>query len=129
MAIAALVLSSPGDQAQAVAALRRVPDQAHASAERLGNIARWAAGLYPADPTWPVWIKPDMLAEWFVVTQLSQIPALAPPPGELDFRQAAAMLMLLARADDDTPAVVGVFADLVSANPVPPLAKLVSLLR
>jgi tetratricopeptide (TPR) repeat protein len=118
MAIAALILSSPGDQAQAVAALRRVPDLADASAERLGNIARWAAGLYPADPTWPIRIKPDMLAEWFVVTQLSQVPELAGPLGELDFRHAAAMLMLLARASDHTPAAVELFANLVSANPV-----------
>ena len=118
MAIAALILSSPGDQAQAVAALRRVPDLADASAERLGNIARWAAGLYPADPTWPIRIKPDMLAEWFVVTQMSQIPELAGPLGELDLRHAAAMLMLLARASDHTPAAVELFANLVSVNPV-----------
>ena len=118
MAIAVLMLSSPLDQAQAVAALRRMPDLADASAERLGNIARWAAGLYPADPPWPIRIKPDMLAEWFVVAQVSQTPELVGPLDELDLPHAAAVLMLLARASDHMPAAVRLFADLVSADPV-----------
>lgn len=117
MAIAALVLASPLDQAQAVATLRRVPDLADASAERLANIARWAAGLYPADPPWPIRIRPDLLAEWFVVTQLTRTPELIGPARELTRAHASATLAVLARASDHMAAAVPIFADLVSANP------------
>jgi hypothetical protein len=71
-AIAALLLASPADQAQAVEMLHHIPELASASPERRANIARWAAHLYPGpgDPAWPIQIKPDMLAEWFAVSQV-----------------------------------------------------------
>ena len=99
-AIAALLLASPADQAQAVAVLRRVPELAKASAERRANIARWAAHLYPSDPPWPIQIKPDMLAEWFAVTQLTQTPELAGLLRVMTPAQKAALLVLLAHASD-----------------------------
>jgi hypothetical protein len=71
--IAALLLASPTDHTEAVAVLRQLPDMADGSAERLANIARWAANLYPSDPQRPLQIKPDMLAEWFLVNELDPV--------------------------------------------------------
>ena len=115
-AIAALLLASPADQAQAVAVLRRVPELAKASAERRANIARWAAHLYPSDPPWPIQIKPDMLAEWFAVTQVTQTPELAGLLRVMTPAQEAALLVLLAHASDHIPQAVQLFADIVAAD-------------
>ena len=73
-AVAVLVISGAADESQAVAALRWVSDLADALTERLANIGRWAGHLYPREPPWPLRIQPDMLAEWFAVTQLTHIP-------------------------------------------------------
>ena len=115
-AIAALLLASPADQEQAAALLRRVPELATASAERRANIARWAAYLYPCDPPWPIQVKPDMLAEWFTITQLMQTPELVDLLGAMDPQQKAAMLLLLAHASDHMPQAVQLFADIVGAD-------------
>ena len=115
-AIAALLLASPADQAQAAAMLRRVPELAKASAERRANIARWAAHLYPSDPPWPLQIKPDMLAEWFAVTQLTQTPALAGLLRVMTPAQKAALLVLLAHASDHILQAVQLFAEIVAAD-------------
>jgi len=115
-AIAALLLASPADQAQAAATLRRVPELAKASAERRANIARWAADLYPSDPPWPLQIKPDMFAEWFAVTQLTQIPELAGVLRAMTPAQEAALLLLLAQASDNIPQAVQLFATVAAAD-------------
>jgi Tetratricopeptide repeat len=115
-AIAVLLLARPVDQAQAVAALTRVPELATASDERRANIARWAAHLYPSDPPWPIQIKPDMLAEWFAVTQLAHTPSLMGLLRAMTSAQKAALLLLLAHASDHVPQAVQLFADMVAAN-------------
>jgi tetratricopeptide (TPR) repeat protein len=115
-AMAALLLASPADQAQAVAALRQVPELGEAPAERRANIARWAARLYPGDPAWPIQIKPDMLAEWFVVSQVTQTPELAGLVRVMTFAQRAALLVLLAHASDHISQAVPLFADVVAAD-------------
>jgi hypothetical protein len=73
-AIAALILSGAATEPDAVTTLRTAPDLADATAERLARIARWAFHLYPPGP---VRIQPDMLAEWFLITQLTSAPGLA----------------------------------------------------
>jgi tetratricopeptide (TPR) repeat protein len=116
-AIAALVLASPADQKQAVAMLRRVPDLAKAPAERRANIARWAAHLYPGDPPWPIQIKPDMLAEWFAVTQvITETLELAGLLSVMTPEQQAALLVLLAHASDHIIQAAQLFADIVAAD-------------
>ena len=113
-AIAALLLASPVDDEQAAEALRRLPELAStALAERRANIARWAARLYPGDPPWPIRIKPDMLAEWFVVTQT---PELAELPRVMTPAQESELLVLLAHAGDHMPQAVQLFADVVAAD-------------
>jgi tetratricopeptide (TPR) repeat protein len=115
-AIAALLLARPADQEQAAAALRSVPELATASAERRANISRWAAHLYPADPSWPIQLKPDMLAEWFVVTQITRTPELAGLLRAMNSTQEAALLVLLAQASDRMSQAVELFADIVAAD-------------
>jgi tetratricopeptide (TPR) repeat protein len=121
-AIAVLLLASPADHAQAVAVLGRLPELATASAERRANIARWAGHLYPGDPPWPIQLKPDMLAEWFVVTQLTQTPDLAGLSLAMTPARQATLLVLFARASDHMPAAVQLFTNIIAAD-TPRLAE------
>ena len=115
-AVAALVISGAADESQAVAALRRVADLADARTERLANIGRWAGHLYPHEPPWPIRIQPDMLAEWFAVTQLTTHPELAEMYGGMDPEHSAVLLMLLAHASDHIPQAARLFADLIAGD-------------
>jgi tetratricopeptide (TPR) repeat protein len=117
-AIAVLLLASPADRAQAVAVLRYVPDLATASDERRANIVRWAAHLYPNDPPLPIKLKPDMLAEWFVVTQVTHTPALVRLQQAMTPTGEVALLVLLAHASDHIPQAVQLFADIVAADTI-----------
>ena len=102
--------------------LHHVPELATASAERRTNIARWAAHLYPSDPSWPIHLKPDMLTEWFAVTQLTQTPELADLLRLMTPPQEVALLVLLAHASDQMSEAVQLFADVVAAD-IPRLAE------
>ena len=118
-AIAALLLASPADLEQAVAALRCLPELvSEASEERRANIARWAVHLYPGDPPWPIQIKPSVLAGWFTVTQLTQSPELAAVLRAMTPTQEAALLVLLARASDYIPQAAQLFADVIGGDTV-----------
>jgi tetratricopeptide (TPR) repeat protein len=112
-AIAALLLVSPTDHEQAAKVLRRVPELRNATAERRANIARWAAHLYPGEPQWPIQIKPDMLAEWLVVTQLTHTPELAASRRGITPVDQAGLLVLLAHASDHMPQAVQLFIGIV----------------
>ncbi len=112
--ITALILSGAAGEDQATTALRAVPDLADASAERLARIARWAMHLYPPGP---VRIKPDMLAEWFLITQLTSVPGLASHLNDLAGQHAPALLTLFAHASDHMPAAVPLYARLIQADP------------
>ena len=112
--ITALMLSGAAGEDQATTALRAVPDLADASAERLARIARWAMHLYPPGP---VRIQPDMLAEWFLITQLTSVPGLASHLNDLAGHHAPALLTLLAHASDHMPAAVPLYARLIQADP------------
>jgi tetratricopeptide (TPR) repeat protein len=113
-AIAVLAMASPADEHEAVAVLGRVPEVAKFPA--LASIARWAARLYPSEPPWPIRIKPDMLAESFVVTQLTDNSALRALPEHMTGAQKAALLELLARASDHTPQAARLFAGIIDAD-------------
>jgi tetratricopeptide (TPR) repeat protein len=116
-AIAALALAGAIGQSQGEveAALRRVPELDDSSSERLANISRWITYLYPG-PAWPVRIRPDMLAEWFIVTQLTHEPRLAPIPQKLTSQQMAALLTLLARASNHLPQAIVLFAEILATD-------------
>ena len=113
-AIAALMLSRAATEPDAVTALHAVPDLADATAERLARIARWAFGLYPPAP---VQIQPDMLAEWFLITQLTTAPSLAAHLNDLTGHHTPALLTLLARASDHMPAAIPLYARLIHTDP------------
>ena len=112
--IAALMLSGAVGEPEAVTALRAVPELADATAERLARIARWALHLYPPGP---VQIKPDMLAEWFLVTQLASAPSLAAHLNDVARPHIPALLILLAHASDHLPAAVALYTRLIQTDP------------
>jgi tetratricopeptide (TPR) repeat protein len=113
--ITALLLVGPASEEEAASVLRIVPGLSDAAEERLTNIARWAAHLYPGDPAWPIQMKPSKLAEWFLVTQLTQSPALASALPRLTTSHAAAALQVIARASDHMSQGPALFAGLVAS--------------
>ena len=115
-AIAALMLAGAANEAGAVTALRWVPDLGDASAERLANIARWALSLYPSDPPGPIRIQPDMLAEWFLITQLTGTSSLADHLGTLPHTQVMSLLTLLAHASDHMSEAVPLYTKIIRVN-------------
>jgi len=115
-AIAALMLAGAANEAEAVTALRWVPDLGDASAERLANIARWALSLYPSDPPGPIRIQPDMLAEWFFITQLTGTSKLADHLGTLPPTQVMSLLTLLAHASDHMSEAVPLYTKIIRVN-------------
>lgn len=116
-AIGALLLASPASHSEAVAVLRLVPEMADAPAERLANIARWAVSVYPGDPQWPLQIKPDMLAEWFLVRQLTQTRDLNHIIASLSTDAAAAALITLAHASDHSAEAAELFTAVAASDP------------
>ena len=99
--IAALALLGAANENEATAVLNRIPELDNAFGERLAGIMSWIAALYPADPGGAPEIRPDMIGEWFVVSQLTAHPALARSLRDgLTDAQAAHALGFLARAAD-----------------------------
>ena len=114
-AVAALALLGADTDAEAEEVLRRVPELRDASAERRYEIAAWTAALYPADAGMTPRIRPDVIGEWFVVSQLTSNKALADElRAGLDDDQAGRALGFLGRAADWIEAagpLFGKFAD------------------
>jgi tetratricopeptide (TPR) repeat protein len=115
-AIAALMLAGAANEAEAVTALRWVPDLADAPAERLANIARWALSLYPSHPPGPIRIQPDMLAEWFLITQLAGTSELADHLSTLPHTQVMSVLTLLAHASDHMSEATSLYTKIIRVN-------------
>ena len=110
--VAALVLLGPEDDGEAEQILRRIPELRDAQEERLAAIAAWIAALYPPDPGGGSRMRPDMISEWFVVSQLTAHPAFAQNLRDgLTDRQAAQALSFLARAADRVESASVLFAD------------------
>jgi hypothetical protein len=99
--IAALALLGAANENEAAAVLNRIPELDNAFGERLAGIMSWIAALYPADLGGAPEIRPDMIGEWFVTSQLTAHPALARSLRDgLTDAQAAHALGFLARAAD-----------------------------
>ena len=112
--IAALMLSGAAGEPEAVTALRAVPELANADAERIVRIARWAFHLYPPGP---IRIKPDMLAEWFLITQLTSAPGLTSHLNDVARSHIPTLLILLAHASDHMPAAIRLYTQLIQTDP------------
>ena len=116
-AIAALALLGASSDAEAAEILRRVPELRDAPAERLAAIGSWIAELYPASPGPAPRIRPDMIGEWFVVTELAAHPELTQSlrTGLTD-EQAARALGFLARAADRLEAASRLFEEFAAGD-------------
>ena len=115
--IAALALLGADGDAETEQVLRRVPELRDATAERLADIASWILALYPADSGSGPRIRPDMVGEWFVVSQLTAHPALTHRlQAGLSDEQAARALGLLARAADRMESASHLFAEFASGD-------------
>ena len=115
--IAALVLLDPDSNSEAEQILRRIPELRDATAERLAATAYWIRALYPPGPAGASRIRPDMIGEWFVVSQLTAYPAFAQSLRDgLTDRQAARALSFLASAADRMESASSPFADFASGD-------------
>jgi tetratricopeptide (TPR) repeat protein len=117
--IAALALLGAGSETEAKSVLRRVPNLRDTFEERLSAIASWVLALYPAGPNGAPRIRPDMIGEWFVVSQLAgpANDALRQSLCEgLTDAQAARALGLLARAADRIEAADDLFGTFASGD-------------
>ena len=113
--VAALCLLGADSDAEAREVLQRVPELQDATGERLAGIASWIWALYPPGPGFAPRIRPEMIGEWFVVSQLTAHPDLARSlRAGLTDDQAARALGLLARAADRIQAAGPLFADFAS---------------
>ncbi|MEV0589447.1 tetratricopeptide repeat protein [Nonomuraea sp. NPDC050310] len=116
--IAALALIAPSGQAAGVAVLRRIPELADASEERVRNLLRWAHALYPGRAECRP--GPDLLADWFITTHLTaedQEFAKCLLSG-LSEDEASRVLAVLARAAEHYPTARALFEYLLGADPV-----------
>jgi tetratricopeptide (TPR) repeat protein len=116
-AVAVACLISADTEAEAVDALRRVPDLGGAPVGQLHRIARWLRDLYPpdragavAEPRWWGSVQPDLLAERHAAGQLARAADFAASClRELPARQATGALTVLARAcahRDEAPGLI-----------------------
>jgi tetratricopeptide (TPR) repeat protein len=100
-AVTSLALLGPDSEAEAEEILRRVPELEGSTAERCYDIAAWISTLYPAEAGAAPRIRPDVIGEWFVVSQLTGNLGLAEGlRAGLTDEQAARALGFLARAAD-----------------------------
>ncbi|WP_440086794.1 tetratricopeptide repeat protein [Streptosporangium sp. LJ11] len=116
--VAALMLQDIDSEEAAVTALQAVPDLSDASQERLRRIARWASNLYPAGPGFTVDLRPDLLADWFILDQLNSSPELVRSLAqELEGGTIELMLRRLARAANRDSQAISLFTEIVQADP------------
>ncbi|OPG04964.1 tetratricopeptide repeat protein [Microbispora sp. GKU 823] len=117
--MAGLALFAPADEPAAIGVLRRIPELADASVERVANLVRWAHALYPGGG---VRIGPNLLTDWFVTVTLTRT------EGDRDFArhllndpaedQACRILTVLARAGEHHPPARLLFERLLGGDPV-----------
>jgi tetratricopeptide (TPR) repeat protein len=116
-AVAALALLGADTAAEAAEIVRRVPELRDAPAERRAAVVSWAAGLYPGGPGVAPRIRPDLIGEWFVVSELAADPDLTGSlRSEMSDEQAARALAFLARAADRVEAASGLFQEFGSGD-------------
>jgi tetratricopeptide (TPR) repeat protein len=116
-AVAALALLGADSNAEAAEIVRQVPELRDAPAERLAAVVSWAAGLYPGGPGVAPRIRPDLVGEWFVVSELAADQDLARSlRAGISDEQAARALAFLARAADWLEAASGLFKEFGSGD-------------
>ena len=116
-AVATLVLLGSASVSEAEQILRKIPELRDATAERLAALASWVLALYPPGPGGTPRMRPDMISEWFVVSQLTAHLDLAQRLREgLTDEQAARALAFLARAADRIDAAVTLFSGFASGG-------------
>jgi len=99
--ITALALLGFNDDGEAEQVLRRIAELRDATAERLAAVRAFVVALYPPGWEGAPCIRPGMIGEWFVVSQLTARPALARALRDgLTDQQAARALSFLAGAAD-----------------------------
>jgi hypothetical protein len=111
--VAAGSLLGAGSEARAVALLRRVP-----GSPATVKVAAWLHDLYPPDTEgdWLGSLRPDRLAEYFVVHELGESPELAAAClADLDDRQVERALTVLGHAAQEAPAAQDFLARIVPA--------------
>jgi hypothetical protein len=100
-------LAGADTESEATQLLRLLRDLSDASAERLGQLARWVHGLYPGLRWWNS-LEPDLLAEHLVATQLVDHPkVLSGVLGRTEATSAIQPLDLYARAVTDHEHLAG----------------------
>jgi hypothetical protein len=115
--IAALALLDPVGEDDSRQVLRQIPELSDASAERLAAINQWVRYLYPAERSLIAAIKPRMLVEWLVVSQLSSNPEFARVlHSPLTHEQISNALTLLSYASDNLSTAIPLFADAVNVD-------------
>jgi hypothetical protein len=122
VAVACLLGAHTRAEADAAAALARVPGLGDSQALR-GKAARWLRQLYPAPgPGWLGWPQPDLLAERHVTEQLRACPELAAAClTGLTPDQARGALTVLSRASAHHPSAAGLLDHALRAD-LPTLA-------
>ena len=116
-AVAALALLGADTKTEAAEIVQRVPELGDAPAERVAAVVSWAAGLYPGGPGVAPLIRPALIGEWFVVSELTADPDLARSVrAGMSQEQAARALGFLARAADHLEAASGLFKDFAGGD-------------
>ena len=112
--VALATLSTAGDEDRAAELLRLLPDLRSVDSQRVRELARWAADLYPeAGGYWGA-VGPDLVGEHLVATTLPAMPdVLGGVLSSGDAHAAVQPLDVYARAAPDHPALAQVLSDVL----------------
>jgi tetratricopeptide (TPR) repeat protein len=115
--VAALALLGADTETEAAEIVQRVPELRDAPAERVAAVVSWAAGLYPGGSGVAPLIRPALIGEWFVVSELTADPDLARSVrAGMSQEQAARALGFLARAADHLETASGLFEEFAGGD-------------
>ena len=116
--VTALVLLGSDDDSEAEQILRKITELRDATAERLAAVTAFVSALCPPGPDGAPRIRPSMIGEWFVVSQLTARPALARALRDgLTDQQAARALSFLAGAADRMESAGRLFGEFAAGDP------------
>jgi len=116
--VTALALLGFDDGAEAEQVLRRIAELRDATAERLAAVTAFVLTLCPPGPDGAPRIRPGMIGEWFVVSQLTARPALARVLRDgLTDQQAARAISFLASAADRMESAGRLFGEFAAGDP------------
>jgi tetratricopeptide (TPR) repeat protein len=116
--VTALALLGFDDGAEAEQVLRRIAELRDATAERLAAVTAFVLALCPPGPDATPSIRPRMIGEWFVVSQLTDRPGLARVLRDgLTDQQAARAISFLASAADRMESAGRLFGEFAAGDP------------